>query len=152
MVKTLPVSRFAQSYNEHLRAAESAGDTIVLQQRGDRPAWVLEPKPQVDATAAAVGYLSAALTALLHNEALANRFVDEFTQVFPWVGFLPAEDKTEFVKETASTLRACASIGRFTALENMIDDWRNTAEIWSDPALASALTAPVDAPIDTPVD
>ena len=146
------MSRFAQSYNEHLRAAEKAGDTIVLQQRGGRPAWVLEPKPQVDAAVAAMDYLSAALTALLRNDALLSRFVDEFTQSFPWIGFLPSDERAEFVKETSATLRACASIGRFSALDNVIDDWRNTAEIWSDPILASTLAEPVAHPIDTPVD
>ena len=152
MVRRLPVSRFAQSYNEHLRAAESAGDTIVLQKRGDRPAWVLEPQPQADATAAAVSYVSMALTALLRSEALADRFIEEFTQSFPWTEFLPVDERAEFVRDTASTLQACASIGRFTALGNLIDEWRNTAEIWSDPVLASALAESVDVPLDVPVD
>jgi len=151
MVQTLPVSRFAQRYNEHLSAAEATGDTIVLQQRGGRPAWVLEPQAQSESTVMAVGYLSGALSALLKDEVLANRFVDEFATTLPWIGFLPSEDRMAFVLEASEMLRACASVGRFVAFEQLVEDWRNTAEIWSDTALASALLAPVDDPLNTRV-
>ena len=53
--------------------------------------------------------------------------------------------------EATDCLRACASIGRFTAFSDLVDDWRNTAELWSDPQLAAALRADVSEPLDVPV-
>ena len=151
MVKTLPMSRFIQNYNRHLVEAEQTGDVLVLHQRGGRTAWVLEPEGRVRATAEATDFLSAALAALVHDENLVDRFAVALAAALPWVAFLPEQDREAFVTEAADTLRACASLGRFTAFADLIDDWRNTAEVWSDPALAASLTAEVAAPLDQPV-
>lgn len=148
----MPVSRFIQRYNQHLVDAEQHGDTIVLEQRAGRPAWVLEPQAQVDATMAAVSYVSNALVAIAHDDELVEKFAQEFTRSLPWVRLLPSEDRVAFVAETADTLRACAGVGRFGAFERLVDDWRNTAELWADPSLAAALAEPVGQPIDVPVE
>ncbi|BAK38273.1 hypothetical protein MLP_52590 [Microlunatus phosphovorus NM-1] len=92
-----------------------------------------------------------ALVALVHDEALVERFAAALVTVLPWVAFLPDTDRETFATEAADTLRACASIGRFTALADLIDNWRNTAEIWSDPSLAASLAAEVSTPLDQPV-
>lgn len=151
MVKTLPMSRFIQNYNQHLAEAEQTDGVLVLQQRAGRPAWVLETEGRVRATAEATGFLSAALVALVHDEALVDRFSAALTAALPWVAFLPERDREAFVAEAADTLRACASIGRFTAFADLIGDWRATAEIWSDPALAASLSAEVPEPLDQAV-
>lgn len=151
MVKTLPMSRFIQNYNQHLAEAEQTDGVLVLQQRAGRPAWVLETEGRVRATAEATDFLSAALVALVHDEALVDRFSAALTAALPWVAFLPERDREAFVAEAADTLRACASIGRFTAFADLIGDWRATAEIWSDPALAASLSAEVPEPLDQAV-
>lgn len=146
------MSRFIQSYNQHLTDAERAGETIVLEQRAGRPSWVLEPRAQVQAAETATDFLSAALAALVHDEGLALRFPDALASTLPWVAFLPDEDRAAFASDAAETLRACVSIGRYTAFATLIEDWRNTAEIWSDPELARSLDAPIDEPLDVAVD
>lgn len=151
MTKTLPMSRFIQNYNQHLVEAERTDDVLVLQQRAGRPAWVLETEGRTRATAEATDFLSAALTALVHDETLIDRFASALSAALPWVAFLPKPDREEFATEAADTLRACASIGRFTAFADLIEDWRNTAEIWSDPGLAASLRAEVPEPLDVPV-
>ena len=151
MVKTLPMSRFIQNYNQHLAEAEQTDDTLVLQQRAGRPTWVLETEGRVRATAEATDFLSAALAALVHDETLIERFATALTAALPWVAFLPERDREAFATEAADTLRACASIGRFTAFADLIEDWRNTAVAWSDPALAASLAAEVAKPLDQPV-
>lgn len=60
------------------------------------------------------------------------------------MAFLPEPDRETFAIETAETLRACVSIGRYTAFADLIEDWRNTAEIHSDPELAAALSTDID--------
>lgn len=151
MAKTLPMSRFIQNYNQHLVEAEKTDDVLVLQQRAGRPAWVLETEGRARATAEATGFISAALVALVHDETLVDRFAVALAAALPWVAFLPEADREAFAIEAADTLRACASIGRFTAFADLIEDWRNTAEVWSDPALAASLSADVPKPLDQPV-
>ena len=151
MTTTLPMSRFIQNYNQHLAEAERTDDVLVLEQRAGRTAWVLETEHRARATAEATEFLSAALAALVHDEALVDRFAAALAAALPWVAFLPDADRETFATEAADTLRACASIGRFTAFADLIDDWRNTAEVWSDPGLAASLAAEVATPLDQPV-
>jgi hypothetical protein len=151
MAKTLPMSRFIQNYNRHLAEAERTGDVLVLRQRAGRPSWVLETEGRVQATAEATDFLSAALAGLAHDEVLVERFAAALATALPWVAFLPEDDRAAFVGEAADTLRACASIGRYTAFADLIEEWRNTAEIWSDPALAESLSADIKDPLDVPV-
>jgi hypothetical protein len=151
MTTTLPMSRFIQHYNQHLAEAERTDNALILQQRAGRPAWVLETEERVRATAEATDFLSAALVALVHDEILVDRFASALAAGLPWVAFLPDRDREMFVTEAAETLRACASIGRFTAFAILIDDWRNTASIWSDPNLAASLSADITEPLDQPI-
>lgn len=65
--------------------------------------------------------------------------------------FLPERDRDEFVIESAETLRACASIGRYTAFADLMEDWRNTAEIFSDSFLADELSGAISKPLDQQV-
>ncbi|HEX5291446.1 MAG TPA: hypothetical protein VFX25_21480 [Streptosporangiaceae bacterium] len=64
--------------------------------------------------------------------------------VFPWVQFLPTEDTRAFLVELVETLRAAASVRNLAALEPVVAAWEATAEIYSDPALLKAATAPLD--------
>lgn len=124
---------------------------LVLVQRAGRMSWVLESESRVRATAEATDFLSAALAALAHDETLVERFAAHLLTTLPWVAFLPDGDRRQFIAEASDTLRACASLGRFTAFADLIDEWRNTAEVWSDPALAAALGSDIDEPLDQPV-
>ena len=83
-----------------------------------------------------------------HDEALVDQFAAALATALPWVAFLPDPDRETFAAEAADTLRPCASIGRFTTFADLIDDWRTTAEIWSDPGLAAPLAAEVSTPLD----
>jgi hypothetical protein len=151
MAKTLPMSRFIQNYNQHLAEAERTDDMLVLQQRAGRPAWVLETEGRVRATAEATEYVSSALAAIAHDKALVDRFAVALVDTLPWVAFLPERDREAFATEAADTLRASASIGRFTAFADLIQDWRNTAEVWSDAGLAASLSGDITTPLDQPV-
>ncbi len=152
MATKLPMSRFIQNYNQHLSEAERDDSILVLQQRAGRPTWVLETETRAQATAQATDFLSAALVTLVQDESMVHRFTDALASTLPWVAFLPDADREAFAKESADTLRACASIGRYTAFSELIEDWRNTAEIWSDSALAASLSRDVPEPLDMPVD
>ncbi len=145
------MSRFIQNYNQHLAEAERTNEVLILSQRSGRPTWILETEARSRATAEATAFISHALAALVHDELLAERFVTELIEGLPWVAFLPLADRATFALELADTLRACASIGRYVAFADLIDEWRNTAEIWSDSALAADLTSEVAQPLDVPI-
>ncbi|MFT4215843.1 MAG: hypothetical protein QM619_01475 [Micropruina sp.] len=100
----------------------------------------------------ATDLLSAALAALVHDDELAGRFSEALASTLPWVAFLPEDDRRAFAEEAAATLRASASIGKYSAFATLIEDWRNAAEIWADPALARSLATSIDVPVDLPVD
>jgi hypothetical protein len=55
------------------------------------------------------------LVTLVHDETPVDRFTASLTAALPWVAFLPERDRARFAVESADTLRACASIGRYTA-------------------------------------
>lgn len=148
MTMTLPMSRFIQNYNQHLTSAEQSDAVIVLEQRAGRPAWVLESEQRVRANAEATEYLAAVLAAIVRDEALVGRFSSLLPASLPWVAFLPEHDREEFAVETAEMLRACASIGRYTAFAELIGDWRNTAEAWSDRNLVAGLSGDISEPLD----
>lgn len=147
MSTTLPMSRFIQNYKQHLTIAEQSDAVIVLEQRAGQPSWVLESEQRARTTAEATNFVSAALSAIAHDEALIEQFATKLLTTLPWVAFLPARDRESFVIESTETLRACASIGRYTAFADLIEDWRNTADIHSDPELAAALSGDIAEPL-----
>lgn len=152
MTKTLPISRFIQNYNKHLSEAERTGESLVLQQRAGRPAWLLETESSARALESAMDFLASALSVIAHDDTLSTRFPDALASGLPWMSFLPEEDRARFAREAADMLRACAAVGRYAAFSTLIEEWRATAAVWSDPALARSLNAPIDEPLGDPVD
>ena len=65
---------------------------------------------------------------------------------FPWVSFQPVAARKRFETELLEVLRGGASLGRFTAFEHLVESWRASGEIWSNPALARSLRAPITVP------
>lgn len=78
----------------------------------------------------------------MHDDALA-------TYAAQLADSLPAEDRDRFVHEAAE---AFVGYGRGEPLAELIADWAATAAIWSDPALAAALSGDITSPLDLPVE
>ncbi|MCI9886847.1 hypothetical protein JT358_00015 [Micrococcales bacterium 31B] len=152
MAITLPISRFIQNYNQHLVEAEATDHVIYLVQRADRPTWVLETKHRAQAQAIAFEYLGSALAVLAEDATMLDALVNALMKSLPWVAFLPTAEARKFAQETTITLRACASVGRYAAFEHLLEDWQNTAEIWSDPDLASTLAGEIVEPLNIELD
>lgn len=77
------------------------------------------------------------------DEDLLKRFVDQLVSSLPWVAFLSESDHGAFSDEAANALWACAADGDFIAFADLLEDWRNTAQIQSDPDLAAALSSDI---------
>jgi hypothetical protein len=144
----MPMATFIRDYATVLDEVEANDEAVVLERRAGRPSFVLAPLRRAEGDRHAVAAVAHVLRAALRGgardlpETIARGLADEH----PWVVFLPRRERDAFERELLETLRACATIGRFTAFENLLDSWQATAEIYSDPALARRLTAVVDVP------
>ncbi|GAA1234397.1 hypothetical protein GCM10009676_17590 [Prauserella halophila] len=78
------------------------------------------------------------------NERARSLLVEVVPTAFPWVRFLPREDVQAFVVELVETLESAEGIDQNPApVLQVINEWRNTANIWADPELVEQLNAPV---------
>jgi len=64
---------------------------------------------------------------------------------FPWLEFLPAADRDQFVDEFIRIVTGAAALDNYAPLSQMVREWRATAEIHADPRLAERLRRPLDA-------
>ncbi|SFS44867.1 hypothetical protein [Saccharopolyspora flava] len=87
-----------------------------------------------------------------HDKQARALMLDVVPQAFPWVRFLPTEDRREFLVELVETLRAVDDIENPAPVVDLLAQWRNTAEVHADPELHAALTAGAtdEGPVPTP--
>lgn len=62
-------------------------------------------------------------------------------QVFPWVRFLPPDDTMGFVSELVELMSSGVEPGSPEVVLQIITEWRNTAQIHSDPELLEVLSS-----------
>jgi hypothetical protein len=105
------------------KAAESGPVTIT---RRDGDDLVLMPKSLVDNEQAGLDAVASVIEVLAGDDRTTP--IIRLGRTFPWVQFLPDEDKTEFVEDIVKTARACASVAKFEPLEVAIHAWKSTAE------------------------
>ncbi|MDT5026711.1 MAG: hypothetical protein QOE61_3137 [Micromonosporaceae bacterium] len=63
---------------------------------------------------------------------------------FPWLTVLPEDDLHEFVHDFVKATLAAAELARWEIIDQLIQEWKATASIHADPALALELTTPID--------
>jgi len=120
------------------------GDVRV--RRRDGAALLLTQEDRVASTAEGAVLAARAMRSLLAHlppEVVAVTAV-ALTEEFPWLDVLPEADRLMFVADFARAFRASAELGQWSVLTQVIHEWRNTAAIHTDPALARQLTDPID--------
>lgn len=60
---------------------------------------------------------------------------------FSWMKFLPEADRLDFTDQLAELIEASNAIDRPDLITTLVAQWKNTAEIWADPALKARLDA-----------
>ena len=65
-----------------------------------------------------------------------------------WLSVLPSEAQRRFFDEMAEAILVAASGTSMRPVEQLLGDWRATAEAWADPDVREQLLAAEDAPID----
>jgi hypothetical protein len=89
----------------------------------------------------------AAFGRTLRNLAMHNpKALDEaLGDAFPWLEFLPPADRRAFIEEFSRVAVAAAALDSYGPLSQLIREWRATAEVHADPALARRLRRPIAA-------
>jgi hypothetical protein len=69
----------------------------------------------------------------------ARELVAGLPEMLPWVRFLPEGERDTFSRELVETLEACISLDSYDQLGVLLQQWENTAYVWSRPDLVQAL-------------
>lgn len=135
-----PFSEFLRQPNDVV--AQLVEHDVVLRRR-NAPALRLSRADRDDDRSEAFEALARLLRNLaVHNPAALDAAVDE---VFGWVTFLPKADRKVFVEELTRTLVGAADVENYAPVAQLMREWKATAEIHADPALARRLREPLDA-------
>jgi hypothetical protein len=133
-----PFSDLLRRPNE---VVDDLADRDVLLRRRDAPALRLSLAARDDERADTYALVGRTLRNLaVHQpEAVSQAILDEFS----WTTFLPDADRAEFVAELLRTVIAAGEVDNFAAVAQLLQEWRATAEIHSDPKLAARLAKPI---------
>lgn len=135
-----PFSEFLRQPNEVV--ADLANHDVVLRRR-NAPALRLSDAEREEERDEAFDALARLLRNLLsHSPASLVSTIDE---AFPWVTFLPRQDRRLFVDELTRTLLAVSTIDNFAPVGQLLREWKASAEIHADPRLARRLRGRLDA-------
>lgn len=133
-----------RSFSDFLRhpkevVAELAEHDVVLRRR-NAPALRL---CRVDRDESRAETLNA-LARLLRNLAVHSpvSLTEALSDAYPWVQYLPREERELFAEELTEELLASASIEMFEPVALLVGAWKATAEIHADPELARRLAGP----------
>ncbi len=115
----------------------------VLLRRRDEADLRLTLAQRDDERSAAFAALGRTLRNLAVHEPESMR--EALADAFPWMEFLPEEDRALFAKEFVNVLVGAADLGTYAPLSQLLREWRDTAEVHADPELTTRLRRPVTA-------
>lgn len=119
----------------------SPNQTLLVHRRGDEEDLVLTTASRAEEVREVVSFTTSLFVALLHHSKEAREMIAELMPtVFPWVRFLPPEEKEHFVVELVELLEASNSLGTPAPVIQLITEWKHTAEVWADPRLVEIFT------------
>jgi hypothetical protein len=73
---------------------------------------------------------------------LVDRVWEALVEVYPWLRFLPEQERQTFLREFTEMVAACAGLGNNAPLGQLLQEWKATAAVYADPALTAALKRP----------
>lgn len=94
---------------------------------------------QLDAEGAVVDFTSRLLAGLLRRLG-APTLREVLPDAVPWATFLPDADVDQFVRELVDVAQGAAALENLAPLATLLTQWRNTAEVYADPALLAMVT------------
>jgi hypothetical protein len=143
-IAEVPFSDLIQHSRKTVDQLEKSRGRRLRLVRRDGEDLILESAARAEADMEALAMATRLVSAMLDTDEGASMLVRVMTSVFPWVRFLPVSEARVFAGEFTETARACADLGNMAALQPVIEAWRATAEVHSDPDLLRTLTTPAD--------
>lgn len=140
----IPFSQLVQQPRETVAKLEDSPRRRLRLERRDGRDLILESAERSEAEDEALSMTTRLFFALMKDDDGARALLFALPDVFPWVRFLPTADVRGFLVELVDTIHACTGLGNMAAVEPVVAAWRATAEIYSDPELMKAATAPLD--------
>lgn len=101
------------------------GDVVITRRGAD--ALRLSKDSDSKADNEMVAAFAQLIGASVKDEEFGNHLLESLSTPYPWMEFLSAESRREFMGEFLRTARACASVGRFDRLSIIVAGWRETA-------------------------
>jgi hypothetical protein len=89
-----------------------------------------------------VRFVAHLLGQALTDDVLGARLVSAAAAI-PWVTLLPERSRQTFVEELIRTAEAAGELGSMAPLAQLLVEWKATAAIHADPALAVELKRPI---------
>lgn len=124
----------------HRVTAQLSGGDVLLHRRDGEDVY-LSVKSRAERDAESATQAARILGALIHAPEGQRLIVDTLGEVFPWTRFLTDRGRAQFVYDFVDTTRACADVGAWTPLGQLLHEWKATAAVRADPDLHAALTA-----------
>lgn len=136
-----------RAFSDLLRRPKEVTDAVedgdVLLRRRDQPnLWLTraDREAQRADTFTAIG--RALRNLAVHSPAALS---DALGDAFPWLEFLPARERRLFLDEFSRVIVAAAAVDNYASLNQLLGEWRATAEIHADPKLAQSLRRVLEA-------
>ncbi len=135
-----------RSFSEFLRhpnevVAELEEHDVVLRRR-NAPALRLCRADRDDARSDAFNAFARMLRNLAVHSPVALGAA--LSDAYPWVHYLPREERALFAEELTQELLAAVSVGSFASVAQFLREWQSTAEIYADPELLRRLSEPIE--------
>lgn len=143
MEAVLQWSDIARNPREVAATVEREGEAR-LERRGEGQPFVLMAAWRRDADRAGVHTAERLVRNAISHATRIGDLDDLMIETFPWTRFLPAEERGEFAVSFSETYSACVDLGTWAPLEQLLVEWRATAAIHADPALAAKLRGPFE--------
>jgi hypothetical protein len=143
-ITEVPFSKLVQQPKETVACLEHSKGRRLRLERRDGNDLILESADRAEAKDDALRVTGNLFFHLMQNDEGARQVLLALPSVFPWVRFLTRDDVRAFLVELVDTLHACADLGNIAALIPVVEAWKSTAEIYSDPELRRAATEPLD--------
>lgn len=122
-------------------ALADQGD-VRVRRRDGVPLLLVREDRASSATEGALTAARALRNALVHLS--PEVAVEVLNEEFPWVELLPVADRRRFSADFVRAVQASAELGQWSVLAQVIVEWKTTAAIHADPALAEQLTVPIE--------
>jgi len=133
---------FSTLINKQTSVFPALDDADVILERRDAENLVLMRSERFEAMVRGLGLAARSLAIIAKaNRGLAE---DVFAEELPWLIWLPAEGRSECVRELLDQLLAGAATGLLMPFARSYREWEATAEIYSDPELVRDLSGPFD--------